>query len=83
MKLWWVDRFHSTYMHFLQYKLKNSQATSKSPQKKSSCLLDTPQDLSDPWYELVFLCQCEGSIQTGMYVRMYICTCSQVLISKV
>ena len=67
---------------FLQYKLKNSQAIGKSPQKKSSSLLDTPQDLSDPWYELVFLCQCEGSIQTGKYVCAYY-ACLHVLISEV
>jgi hypothetical protein len=48
----------------IQYKLKNPKLAAKSPTKKSSDLLDIPHDLSGVWYELVFLCQCEGSLQT-------------------
>ena len=53
-------------MLLLQYKLKHAQdTTDPSSPKKSDKFLQDPVDFSGVWYQVVFLCQCEGPLQNG------------------
>ena len=55
-----------SYVLHMQYKLKHGKDTAvPSTPKKTAKFLQDPIDFSAAWYELAFLCQCEGPLQNG------------------